>query len=44
MYRPILEGMLTYTQASNMSYEELEKMNIAIDLYTDKIKKVRKSN
>ncbi|MGP1567981.1 MAG: hypothetical protein ACTTHM_04635 [Peptoanaerobacter stomatis] len=42
MYRPILEGMLTYTEASNMSYEELEKMNIAIDLFAEKIKKSSK--
>lgn len=39
VYRPVLEKKLSYNEAINMSYEELEMFNIALDLYNEKINK-----
>jgi hypothetical protein len=41
MWRPILEGKLTYTEASKMTHHQLFEANAALDIYIEKIKEAR---
>ena len=40
-WRPIMERVLTYTEASKMHEEELLEVNMALDIYIDNINKTR---
>lgn len=37
MWRPVIEGVLTYTEASQMSHHKLHEANSALDIQIEKI-------
>jgi len=41
MWRPILEKMLSYKEASTMTHHELFEANAALDIHIEKIEQAR---